>query len=522
MSGRSNRGVVAAGHPETAAAARTILEAGGNAVDAALAAMCAACVAEPVLCSLGGGGFLLARDPDGRGLLYDFFAHTPRRRRPEAEIEFYPVECDFGTVTQEFHIGMGSTATPGAVRGLFEAHRDLGRMPMAEIVQPAARLAREGVALNRMQSEIFEVVAPIYRATPEARAAFGSRRRQGKPLQPGERYRAPALAGTLEALAREGDGLFYDGEIAERIARQGRERGGHLTRDDLEHYRVERRRPLTLAYRDADILTNPAPSTGGLLIAFALALMGRADVAALGHGSAAHLGLLARVMAYTTEARVKSRLDGRAESAAQRALFDPKLLDAYGDILHNHAPARRGTTHISVIDRSGETVSLSLSNGEGNGGLVPGTGIMLNNMLGEEDINPRGLQRWRSDRRLASMMAPTVVHLADGRLAAAGSGGSNRIRTAILQVLSNLVDFGMTARRAVHSPRIHYERGQLGVEGGYRKREIARLIADYPDHRLWPGRNLFFGGVHTALADPAAGRFSGAGDPRRDGVALVI
>ncbi len=216
------------------------------------------------------------------------------------------------------------------------------------------------------------------------------------------------------------------------------------------------------------------------------------------------------------------RLDGRAESAAERALFDPKLLDAYKGILCNHAPARRGTTHISVIDRSGETVSLSLSNGEGNGGLVPGTGIMLNNMLGEEDINPRGFHRWPTDRRLASMMAPTVVHLADGRLAAAGSGGSNRIRTAILQVLSNLVDFGMTARRAVHSPRIHYERGRLGVEGGYRKREIARLIADYPDHRLWPGRNLFFGGVHTALADPAAGRFSGAGDPRRDGVALVI
>ncbi|MFQ5955446.1 MAG: gamma-glutamyltransferase [Kiloniellales bacterium] len=522
MSGNHTRGVVAAGHPKTAEAARIILEDGGNAVDAALAALCAACVAEPVLCSLGGGGFLLARDPDGRGVLYDFFAQTPRRRRPPAETEFYPVLCDFGTVTQEFHIGMGSTATPGAVRGLFEVHRDLGRMPMAEIVAPAARLARDGVALNQMQSEIFQVVSPIYRATPEARAVFGSRRRRGKPLQPGERYRTPALADTLEALAVEGDGLFYDGEIAERVARQSLERGGHVTRDDLKHYRVERRRPLTLSYRDARILTNPPPSTGGLLIAFALRLIGQADVGALGHGSAAHLGLLARVMALTNEARMKSRLDHRRASAAERALFDPALLDAYAAVVQGHALASRGTTHISVIDRSGEAVSLSLSNGEGNGSLVPDTGIMLNNVLGEEDINPRGFHRWPIGHRLASMMAPTVVHFADGRLSAAGSGGSNRIRTAILQVLSNLVDFGMSAEQAVHSPRIHHERGQLGVEGGYRKREIDRLVADYPDHRLWPGLSLFFGGVHTALADPAAGRFSGAGDPRRDGVALVI
>jgi gamma-glutamyltranspeptidase/glutathione hydrolase len=147
---------------------------------------------------------------------------------------------------------------------------------------------------------------------------------------------------------------------------------------------------------------------------------------------------------------------------------------------------------------------------------------MLNNMLGEEDINLGGFHRWPTDRRLASMMAPTVVRFADGRLAVAGSGGSNRIRTAILQVLSNLIDFGMPVERAVDLPRIHYERGLLNIEGGYRQREIDRLIAEFPEHRLWPGRNLFFGGVHAALADPAAGRFGGAGDPRRDGVAVVL
>jgi gamma-glutamyltranspeptidase/glutathione hydrolase len=465
------RGIIAAGHAKTAEAAKIILEEGGNVFDAALAGLCAACVAEPVLCSLGGGGFLLAHRADGASVVYDFFAHTPKRRRPEAEVEFYPVQCDFGTAIQEFHIGMGATATPGAVRGLFAVHRDLGRMPMARIVEPAAALAREGVAVNELQSYIFSVVAPIYLATAEARATFASHGATGAQLlQPGEIFRLPSFADTLEALARDGEALFYDGAIAAAILRHSRERGGYLIREDLAGYRVQRRRPLARRYRGAEVLSNPPPSTGGILIAFALDLLGHADLPALRFGSARHLSLLARVMEMTNEARIESGFDRREPAAAEAALFDPALLEAYANLVRGHAAAPRGTTHISLMDDTGEAVSLSLSNGEGNGWLVPGSGIMLNNMLGEEDINPRGFHRWPSDRRLASMMAPSVLRFPDGRLAALGSGGSNRLRTAILQVLSNLIDFAMPVQAAVKSPRLHHERGLARAEPILRRR----------------------------------------------------
>ena len=171
----TSKGAIAAGHPETARAAAAILAEGGNAFDAVLAGLCAACVAEPVLISLGGGGFLLARRAGGEAVLYDFFAQTPKVRRAEAEVDFFPIVADFGTAQQEFHIGMGSIAVPGTVKGLFRVHRDLGSMPMARIVEPAAALARA------------EVMPKAERLTPPSGhigMVVGGRAREGlwKPL----------------------------------------------------------------------------------------------------------------------------------------------------------------------------------------------------------------------------------------------------------------------------------------------------------------------------------------------------
>ena len=198
----SAKGAIACGHPATAAAAREILEDGGNAFDAALAALCAACVAEPVLCSLGGGGYLLARRANGEAVLYDFFVETPLKHRPAGEVDFYPILADFGTATQEFHIGLGAIATPGAVRGLFDAHTDLGSLPMTRLVAPAARIAREGVPLRPVDSYLFQVVGPILAARPEGRALFTQS--DGALVACPDVLRQPELADTLEALAREG------------------------------------------------------------------------------------------------------------------------------------------------------------------------------------------------------------------------------------------------------------------------------------------------------------------------------
>ena len=174
------KGAIAAGNPETAAAAATVLENGGNAFDAALAALCAACITEPVLASLGGGGFLLARREGGEPVLYDFFAQTPRERRPGDDVDFFPIVADFGTAQQEFHIGMGSIATPGMVKGLFAVHRQLGSMPMARIVEPAVALARNGVPFHPLQAYIFEIVSPIYVSDPSCMKVFGSREKPGR------------------------------------------------------------------------------------------------------------------------------------------------------------------------------------------------------------------------------------------------------------------------------------------------------------------------------------------------------
>jgi len=513
------RGVVAAGHPLTAEAAQRVLQDGGNAFDAVLAAMCAACVAEPVLASLGGGGFLLAQTAEGRDRVYDFFVHTPRVKRPADELDFRPMDVDFGSTTQTFHVGLGAIATPGLVGGLFEIHRDLGYMPLREVVAPAIALARHGVRVNEFQGYVFRIVAPSFVATPEARAVFGSPEDGSRPVGANEVLVLPALADTLEVLAIEGEALFYRGEMAQALARLCAEQGGHLVLEDLEGYRVHRREPLTLSYREARVATNPPPCSGGMLMAFALRLLDRGvRMGRHPFGSVEHLDLLAAVMEVTNQARVDCCADDPTSAVAR--LLDPKLLERYAEEVPRHARFGRGTTHINVMDDRGNVASLSVSNGEGSGYLVPGTGIMLNNMLGEEDLCPAGFHNWPANERMSSMMAPTLIRWRDGRTVATGSGGSKRIRTALLQVLVNLIDHRMGVEDAVTSPRLFLEDGVLFVEGGYRSSVVQQLLERYPQHQVWEELNLFFGGAHTV--ERRGSSYHGAGDPRRGGVCVVV
>ena len=505
------KGAVAAGHPHTAEAAALLLEAGGNAFDAAMAALCTACVVEPVLTSLGGGGFLTARTAAGETRVYDFFVQTPRQKRPSDELEFFPVVADFGAAQQEFHIGMGSLATPGTVRGLFDVHRELGSVPMRRIVEPAVVAAREGVPLNRLQAYIFSIVAPIYLATPGARALYASPEDPRRPYREGEHMRQPELADALEALAIEGDRLFYEGEMAAALVALCERQGGQLQASDLAGYRTCRRAPLRRDYRGARLYLNPPPSSGGLLIAFALALLEEQDPGEGPFGAPEHLLGLARIMEQTNVARLAGPTDEQ--------LLHDDWVARYRRTLDGRPLATRGTTQISVLDALGNAASLTLSNGEGCGQVLPGTGIMLNNMLGEEDLNPDGFHRWRDDVRVSSMMAPAVAEHA-GRLIALGSGGSNRLRTAILQTLSNLVDFDMSPAEAVAAPRIHLERSKLSIEPGFPADAVRLLTDHWPEHQLWDEPNLFFGGTHTVVYD--GHQFTGAGDPRRGGALRIV
>lgn len=505
--------VVAAGHERTAAVAEEVLRAGGNAFDAAVASMAAACAAEPVLASPGGGGFLLACPASGPARIYDFFVHTPARRRPMAELDFYPIVADFGAVTQEFHIGRGTVAVPGFVAGMFAVRDDLGRMPMPDLVEPAVRIATEGVPITDFQAYLFRVVEPTFTATAATRAIFGSARAEGALVGAGERLRQSALADALYVLAREGADLFYRGDIAAAIERDLAD-GGQVTRADLEGYRVQRRRPLRLRVDGATVLTNPPPSSGGVLAGFGLALLGEGALAELDPAGARYALTVAAALEATAEARVEAVAAGRALD--EDGLLAPALLARYRAQVLGRARAARGTTHASIIDAAGNLASVTISNGEGSGYVVPEAGIVLNNMLGESDLNPGGFQRWQPGERMTSMMMPSAVSWPDGTVAALGSGGSNRIRSAVLQVLLRLIVCRQAPEPAVLAPRLHYEDGLLSVEGGFDRERIAPLLEAFPRHHLWDEVNVFFGGAHTVRLGPRVA--DGAGDPRRAGV----
>ena len=502
------RSVVAAGHELTARAAAEILEDGGNAFDACVAGLFMTFVAEAVFASPGGGGFLMARRAGSDAVtLFDFFAETPRKRRPESEVDFFPIHADFGPAKQQFHIGVGSSATPGMVPGIFAMHEELCRLPMRRLVEPAVRAARAGFPLSAFQAYLLIVIAPILKATTGVAKIFAP---DGRLLQAGETFSNPDLAETIEWLAEDGARLFLDGDVGEAIAAQQRD-GGYLTHADLADYRVARRKPILWQHDGATVALNPPPAASGALIAFGLGyVQALADA-----GRVLDALALKETMQATNEARA-SHGEGLAAKLADGVLAKNMREAA------RHPAAHRGTTHVSVIDRDGNAASASLSNGEGNGSIVGRFGFMLNNMLGEEDLSPEGLGKWREGVRLSSMMAPTIILQPNGTVVALGTGGSNRIRTAILQVAVNLLDYRLSLADAVEAPRLHLERdGTLSFEPGLPDSVQSAFRALVERAHAWPERNLFFGGVHAARRF-ADGGVEGAGDPRRGGVAIVV
>ncbi len=485
-------GVVASGHPDVCAAAATLLRAGGNAFDAAIAAGFAASVVEPALTSLGGGGYLLARPSDGSARLFDFFVDTPGRGRASGDLEphFFPVTVRFPASNQEFNVGLGSVATPGNLKGFLHVQRRLGRACLADVLAPAIQLARDGCRVNSHQAYFLELLRPIMTLDPAGREVYAP---GGDLLALGDRLVNPDAARFLESVARDGDREFYEGEIATRIETNMRERNGLVTREDLSAYEVIEREPLAIPYRGRTLLTNPPPSLGGAMIGLSLELLAAHDFGAVPFGSAAHLNPLAEVLEEVERRR------HRVETGSGAVRSFP-----------------RGTTHVSVSDSKGNVASMTTSNGEGSGYVVPGIGVMLNNMMGEDDLHPDGFHASPPGLRVASMMSPSVV-LKDGSVELVlGSGGSKRIRSAMLQVISAVVDFDLPLARAVEAPRVHWDGDQLQMEPGYSAEVLASLTQSRPVNP-WPRRDVYFGGVHAVVPGGV-----GAGDSRRGGAAKRV
>jgi gamma-glutamyltranspeptidase/glutathione hydrolase len=408
------------------------------------------------------------------------------------------------------------------VAGLGAAYAAYARIPWAELIAPAARLAREGLDVNTQQGFLQRILDPILRAEPEGKRIYGDK----GPLQPGERLRMPALADTLDRLAAEGPDGFYRGDVGRAISAAVQERGGSLTRTDLDSYRVIRRRPVRVPYRRWEFVSNPPPSAGGLLIAYALSVLDRLGEAGE-RGSAQAIAALAEVMREAQLARGSGFLSGLSRGGLPRRLLTEENLAAAArraqKRVRQFAPEPAGlpsTTHISVVDAHGNAASLSASTGCGSGVIVPGTGIHMNNMLGEEDLNPGG-REGSPGNRLTSMMAPSIV-LEEGRpRLVVGSAGSIRLRAAILQFVVNVLDHGLTVREAIEAPRVHLEGEALQVEGGIGPDTAAQLESAGYEVVRWSGLNLYFGGA-SAVGLGADGELEAAGDPRRGGAGAVV
>ncbi len=490
--GASEKGVVAAGHPLTAQAGAEVLRAGGNAVDAAVGAMLMSFVAEPLLTGLGAGGYMMVAGEGREPVLLDFFIEAPLRAQDGSAAELEAIDVSFGDAVQVFYIGPASCGVYGTPAGICGAVARWGTVPLERLAAPAARVAREGVELNHGQAYVAEILADLLRSTPECAALWAPR---GEVLREGERLHNPELGDALERLGAEGSEPFYRGDIAAGVCAWLKPRGGSLTREALASYEAIERRPLEVAYRDRTVLTNPPPSAGGTLLAYSLALLDR------GPAPPALEDVVGAMEAAQAE-RTPEFVEGLGEEGFQESFLSSRL---------------GATTHISVLDVDGCACSVTCTNGEGSGVVVPGTGIHVNNVMGEEDLNPQGFHRHPAGRRMPSMMAPSIVLRDGGVELVLGSAGSNRIRSAILQTIVGVVDHGLSVADAVEAPRAHFEDGVVYHEPGIdvsgltsaQERELVRF------HSL----NLFFGGVQAVQRE--GGHMAGAGDPRRGGVAVA-
>lgn len=489
-SGGPGSAAIAAGSRATAEAGATILRAGGNAVDAVLAAAMAATIAEESIASLGGGGFLLVRRPDGTTELTDFFVDTPGRDLPDGPLalHFLPIDIQFPGTVQTFHAGMGSVAVPGLLAGIFAAHERYCRLPLAALTAPAIEYARAGVPNEPKQVVFAELIRDLVVLSPESLALYA---REGRFLGEGELICNPDLASFLSKVAigevvGQTSPAFADPLLAAMA------NGGLVTARDLASYEVVRRDPILIERNGALLATNPPPSFGGSIIADTLSTAPLVRQAQ----PASWADLMAALDAATER--------GRATSAPT----SPRTVN--------------GTTHISAVDATGMVAAMTVSNGITAGFVIPGTGIQLNNMLGEADLNPAGFHAMPAGLRMGSMMSPTILARADGSVVALGSGGSERIRSAITEVCVRLADLGEDLASAVAGGRIHRDGTGLQVEPTVPAPVIEALRAANPDLvNIWPAPDLYFGGVH-AVVRHLDGSVKAVGDGRRGGWGLVV
>jgi gamma-glutamyltranspeptidase / glutathione hydrolase len=446
---------VAAGHPATAEAGAEILGDGGTAADAAVAACLASGVAETVMTGLLGGGHALYVDP-ARGTVrnLDCFVTVPTGEGGPME----RLQVPFGEELVHYAIGAASFAVPGLPAGLDLLWREHGRLPWPRLVEPALRLARDGVPMPAAHAAGLQMLAPVM-TMREGAAIYAP---GGRLLGAGEVLRQPGLVAALELVRDEGIRTFYAGTIANALLGLMADRGGAVSAADLAGYEAFWTDPVEVAFAGRRVLT-------------------RDDLTGI--------------------ANSLSRFDPAGGPAALLAALEPT--DAAGH-----------TTNITVVDRDGAACVLTTSLGLGSGDWLPGLDLHLNSMLGEVDLIREPLV---PGARMASMMAPTAAIASDGRLELAlGAAGGTRLRTALVGVLGAVLQGGLDPQAAIDQPRFHPTPEVVNAEPGVDEAWLAELERSGRAVRRWPERHHYFGGV-TAIGNDGAGA-----DPRRSGAARLV
>ena len=459
---------IAAGHPATAEAGLEILEAGGTAADAAVAASLASCVAESVMTGLAGGGHATWFEAEsGEAALLDFFVAVPGLGRADGDEQLTELLVRFGDALVQYFIGTASCAVPGVPAGLHELWPRHGRLPWPRLVEPAKRLARDGVTMPPAHAACLAMLAPVM-TMREGAALYAP---GGRLLETGDVLVQPGLARTLEIVAAEGAATFYEGTIAAALLELMDERGGRITREDLAAYEAVWVAPAEAAYRGAR---------------------------ALGRGG---LTRLLEALASETPLRTLSPSD-RAVVLARVLAAPPYSGRTYDD-----------TTNLSVVDGDGNACVITTSLGLGAGDFLPGYDVHLNSMLGESDLLVGPLE---PGLRMESMMSPTVCVADGGLVLAAGAAGGTRLRPVLVQVLAGILDEGLDARAAVERPRLHSTGTVVHLEPGFDDSAVAALEAAGYEVQRWGAQHHYFGGVSVV------GRSGLAGDPRRSGSARPL
>ena len=492
-------GAVASAHPLASEAAAQILREGGNAADAAVAAAFVLAVVEPESSGLGGGGFALVHlAREGRTTALDFREVAPAAAR--ADMFAGPREEGAPSPSLD---GGTSVAVPGAVKGYAALAQRFGTMPLARLVEPAARIAERGFAVGPHYRRLAEGRLACLAARPAAARLFLVRGPDGRPAvpPPGTRLRQPELARTLRALGKD-PGSFYRGKLAAAIVRAVKDEGGLLTAADLAGYEVRERTPLQGSYRGRRIVSMPLPSSGGAIVIALLQALEHEDPKAGGYRPERFLhamaetskrlyawrGLLGDPAFVPAAADEVARMISRDEAARLAAAVGPRAAEVPGPT----PPAEASqTSHLSVADRAGNAVALTttLNYMFGSCVVVPGAGFVLNDELDDFDAAPgvpnvfgavgAGANAPAPGKIPLSSMAPTFVFGPDGRLQlAVGAPGGTTIPTSVAQVISHIVDDGMSLSQAVSTPRIHHQwrPDAIQVEPGGLEAETARAL----------------------------------------------